>query len=217
MANMLRFGIAGLTQESNTFAPANSTRSDFAIEEDERVFTTCRGTNTEVGGFIDALESLAVESVPLLSGWAVSAGPVEDATFDELAETLTTKIRHVEIDGLLLALHGAWLSSSFPCADAEFVRRIRSVVGEKLPIVVTLDSHANVTPALLEQVDGVVGYRTYPHVDMAECGRKAARLLIEIVTHDIDSRMYWLPIPLLAPRKAQPRTEPPLRRHTGAA
>src|SRR5579885_2231504 len=77
----MRLGIAGLTQESNTFALSFSTRSDFVIEEDDRVIASAHGTNTEVGGFIDALKSLAAEPIPLLSGWAVSAGPVEDATF----------------------------------------------------------------------------------------------------------------------------------------
>jgi microcystin degradation protein MlrC len=108
-------------------------------------------------------------------------------------------------------LHGAWLGASYPSADAELVRRIRTVTGNTLPIVVTLDSHANVTPALLSQVDGVVGYRTYPHVDMAECGRKAARLLLDLLTQGIKTCMYWLPIPLLAPPQSATTEKPPLR------
>ena len=211
MGKTIRIGIAGLTQESNTFAPAFSTRSDFVIEEGERVVDTSQGTNTEVGGFIDALNRLAVEPIPLLSGWAISAGPVDDETFSALAEKLAGKVRDLELDGLLLALHGAWLSASYPSADAELVRRIRMVTGERLPIVVTLDSHANVTPALLSQVNGVVGYRTYPHVDMADCGRKAARLLFEIVTERVDTRMYWMPAPILAPPQSATTDRPPLR------
>src|ERR1700694_5340806 len=165
MAKTMRFGFAGLTQESNTFAPTFSTLADFQIEEGENVVASSRGTNTEVGGFLQGLETLGVEPVPLLAGWAVSAGPVEDDTFSALVESFIARLKGVELDGLLLALHGAWLSRSYPSADAEFLRRIRMVVGETLPIVATLDSHANVTPELLQRLNGLVGYRTYPHVD----------------------------------------------------
>jgi microcystin degradation protein MlrC len=211
MAKAFRIGIAGITQESNTFAPTLSTLADFSIEEGNAVIASSRGTNTEVGGFLQELEEGSAEVVPLLSAWAVSAGPVEDEAFEHLAELLINKLAEAEIDGLLLALHGAWLSVSYPSADAEVLYRIRKTIGPKVPIVITLDSHANVSPPLLKGIQGLVGYRTYPHVDMADAGRKAARLLIEVLTRPVFPQLYWLGVPLLAPPQCATTDRPPIQ------
>jgi microcystin degradation protein MlrC len=199
MAIPITFGVAGVTQESNSFAPFPSTLKDFTIESEMKIASANRGANTEVSGFLQELDCLQVQAVPLLSGWAISAGPIEDLAFDTLVDRLLEKVKRSKFDGLLLALHGSWLSASHASADAELVRRVRNAIGPKIPIVITLDLHANVTPALLSEIQGVVGFRTYPHVDMAETGRKAARLLYELVTQSVRPHLYWFPIPLLAP------------------
>ena len=207
----MKIGIAGITQESNTFAPSFSSLRDFSIESGSRVISVNRGTNTEVGGFLDGLESLGEEAVPLFSAWAVSAGPVEDLAFESLTGLLVKEVKKHSLDGLLLALHGAWLSRSYPSADAEAVRRVRDAIGPKAPIVVTVDSHANITPPLFESIQGLVGYRTYPHVDMAETGVKAARLLLKILIKDLKPHLYWLPVPLLAPPQSATTDQAPIR------
>jgi microcystin degradation protein MlrC len=207
----MKIGVAGIVQESNTFAPAPSTLKDFAIETGAAVVATSRGTNTEVGGFLEELDALGVEAVPLVSAWAVSAGPIEDPAFESLVSLLLEQIEKNNYDGLLVALHGAWLSMSRPSADAELVKRVRAVIGPDMPLVITLDSHANVTPPLLEYIQGLVGYRTYPHVDMAETGRKAAKLLYKIISEGLHPRLYWLPIPLLAPPQSATTDQPPIK------
>ena len=206
MVSKLRFGVACVTQESNTFAPFPSTISDFSIEIGAALIDSSLGTNTEVGGFLRALDALQVKVVPLVSAFAVSAGPVSDLAFAELSNLLIKQVTACEFDGLLLALHGAWSSVSYPSADAELVKRVRQSIGSEIPIVITLDLHANVTPSLVREVQGIVGYRTYPHVDMGETGERAATLLYEIVTHRLRPCLYWLSIPLLGstPKPPQP-------------
>jgi microcystin degradation protein MlrC len=211
MAGTLRFGVAGIVQESNTFAPFLSTLDDFSVEEGTAVLTSSRGTNTEVGGFVEELDALAVEIVPLLSAWAVSAGAIEDSAFEALADRLIGQIKTARFDGLLLALHGSWLSSSRSSADAKIVSLVRRAIGPEIPIVITLDFHANVTPPLLEEIQGLVGYRTYPHIDMADTGRKAARLLHQVVTENLRPRLYWLSIPLIAPPQSATTDRPPIQ------
>ena len=211
MARTVKFGVAGIVQESNTFAPFLSTLADFSIEEGQGLVSSTRGTNTEVGGFLEELDTLQVQAVPLLSAWAVSAGPVEDSVFETLANRLIGQIKNASFDGLLLALHGSWLSASCPSADAEIVKRVRRAIGPEIPIVITLDFHANVNPPLLTDIQGVVGYRTYPHIDMAETGRKAARLLYDVVTKRLRPRLYWIPVPLLAPPQSATTDRPPIR------
>jgi len=44
-------------------------------------------------------------------------------------------------------------------------------------VVASLDLHANVTRRMLALADALVAYRTYPHIDMAETGERAADLL----------------------------------------
>ena len=210
MPKVMRFGVAGIIQESNTFAPSLSTLADFSIEEADGVISSSKGTNTEVGGFLKELNALGIEVVPLLSAWAVSAGPIEDSAFDTLAKRLVAQIKKAQFDGLLLALHGAWLSVSHQSADAEMVKRVRRAIGPEIPIVITQDSHANITASLLEEIQGLVGYRTYPHVDMSETGEKAARLLYEVATARLRPCIYWLPIPLLAPPQSATTDQPPI-------
>src|SRR6185503_7310131 len=50
--------------------------------------------------------------------------------------------------------------------EGEILARVRTVVGPDLPLVVSLDLHANVTPEMVEHADALIAYRTYPHVDM---------------------------------------------------
>src|SRR5207249_848946 len=109
--------------------------------------------------------------VPILSAWATSGGPLSSACFEEISRRLCTMTQLAGIDAVLLCLHGAMCAESYDSADAEVARRLRVVLGDRVPIVVTHDFHAHVEPKLLEQIDGIVGYRTYPHIDMRETGR----------------------------------------------
>ncbi|HLI34892.1 MAG TPA: M81 family metallopeptidase [Terriglobia bacterium] len=207
----MRIAFACVMQESNSFAPAPSVLEDFDLEFDSSIVSAYRGTNTEVGGFLSELERFGAEPAPLISAFALASGPIRDEAFDSLSRLLSERVADCRCDGLLMALHGAWLGESHASADAELMRRVRSAVGPDTPVVASLDFHANVRPSLLAEVDAVVGYRTYPHVDMAETGQKAARLLHEMIARGIRPRAYWLPIPLLAPPQRATTDLPPLR------
>lgn len=207
----MRVGIACVMQESNSFARHLSRLSDFDILHGREILENNRGANTEVGGFVEVLEKAQVEIQLLISAWNAAAGPIEDSAFDSLATLLLEQIGKVECDGLLIALHGAWLGPSYASCDAELIRRVRRAVGPKVPIVVTHDFHANVRPPLLCQIQGLVGYATYPHIDMAETGKKAARLLLAILKNELHPVMYWLPVPLLAPPQIATTEQLPIR------
>ena len=212
MPSATRIGIACVMQESNSFASAGAALDEFTMESGDSLFDTFRGTNTEVGGFLSKLEELKIAvAVPVISAFALASGPIGDESFDLLANLVVERILKVDVDGLLIALHGAWLSESHASADAELMKRVRSSVGHEVPLVATLDFHANVRPSLLEETDAVIGYRTYPHVDMAETGRKAAHIIHEMLMHDFRPRTYWMPIPLLAPPQSATTELPPVK------
>ena len=206
----MKIAIASVMQESNSFAPAQSLLSDFQIHVGAES-TIYRGTNTEMGGFLEGCEELGLEVLPLLSAWALPAGPVGETALDEVCELLLRQMQDAEFEGLVIALHGAWLSTTRPSADAELIRRIRTKIKDEIPIVATLDLHANVRPALLEGLWGAIGYRTYPHVDMAETGKKAVHLLAGILKTGHRPALFWLPIPFLAPPQAATTEHGPLQ------
>src|SRR5439155_15510254 len=86
------------------------------------------------------------------------------------------------IDGIYLDLHGAMVAEHFEDGEGELLRRIRALVGERIPIVTSLDYHTNLTPAMVHHSSAMIGYRTYPHIDMAATGGRAALLLDRLLS-----------------------------------
>ena len=79
------------------------------------------------------------------------------------------------LDAVYLDLHGAMVTEHLDDGEGEILARVRKVIGKDLPLVVSLDLHANVTPEMVEHADALIAYRTYPHVDMADTGRACAQ------------------------------------------
>ncbi len=104
---------------------------------------------------------------------------------DEVVEGIIRGVRRSDADGLLLALHGAMVTARYADADGEVLRRLRTELGPELPIVATLDYHANVSAAMAEYADALVGYQTYPHVDQRERGLVAAGLMARTVRGEV--------------------------------
>jgi microcystin degradation protein MlrC len=184
----MRIAIAGFLHESNTFNPLPADRAAFvaqglAVGDD--LLAEWRDAHHEVGGFLESAGTLGFEPVPLIAAWATPAGPVADAVFDEIVSTIVAGLQRNRPDGLLLALHGAMVTASYPDADAEVLARIRAAVGPDFPLAVTFDLHGNLSPRLAGLCDIALAYRTNPHVDQRECGRRASRLLVRKLRGEI--------------------------------
>src|SRR5579864_5828994 len=176
----MRLAIAGFMHESNTFNPLRTDRAAFAAQGlafGPALLDEWRDAHHEVGGFLEAAGAEGFEPVPLLMAWATPSGPVTDAAFDEITAALIDGLRRERPDGLLLALHGAMVAESHLDADGEVLARLRQALGADFPIVVTFDLHDNLSERLIDGCTAAVAYRTNPHVDQRECGRRAARLL----------------------------------------
>jgi microcystin degradation protein MlrC len=184
----MRIAIAGFMHESNTFNPLLTDRAAFvaqSLTSGSDLLDEWREAHHEVGGFIEAARVEGFEPVPLLMAWATPGGPVADVVFDEITEQICEMLRDSQADGLLLALHGAMVAQSHLDADAEVLARLRAGVGRDLPIAVTLDLHGNLSQRLVDQCGLAVTYRTCPHIDQRECGRRAAALLVRRVRDEI--------------------------------
>lgn len=203
----LRIAVAGFQHETNTFAPLKATWEEFTtpggwpgLSTGGTLVEAVKGANLPAAGAIDALKDEGHEVVPL--SWA-SASPSAQVTRDayERYWALFTDLlgKAGPIDGLYLDLHGAMVTEHLDDGEGEFLTRLRKIVGRDLPVVSSLDLHANVSPEMVELTDALVCYRTYPHIDMAETGGRAARLLTEIVGQGRRPAKAFRQIPYLVP------------------
>jgi len=207
-----RVAIAGFMHESNTFNPLRTDRAAFAAQSlvfgEPLVAEWCEAHH-EVGGFLEAAGAEGFEPVPLVMAWATPSGPVVDAVLEEITTSLIAELQRHRPDGLLLALHGAMVAESFPDADGEVLARLRRALGPDFPIVLTLDLHGNLSQRLIGQCQAVVAYRTYPHVDQRECGRRAAVLLMRLLRGAIRPCQALSKPPLVVNIMAQETSRPP--------
>ncbi len=185
----MRIGIGGFLHESNTFLGVPTEYENFRAashSHGQDLIDRWSGGHHELSGMLDALMAHKVEIVPLLATFAVPSGTITPAAFKKIADELLEDLKNsLPLDGLLLALHGATVSADFPDADGEMLRRVRALVGPDLPIVTTLDLHANVSPQMIELASVTVAYRSNPHLDQHARGREAAELLIRTVNGEV--------------------------------
>jgi microcystin degradation protein MlrC len=182
---MARIAVGGFQHETNTFAPQKATWVDFERADawppflrGSGMIDAVAGFNIPVAGAIMTLQSLDHEVVPLCWCSAPPSSYVEEEAYEKVAgwmlEDLAAK---GPFDGVYLDLHGAMVAEHLEDGEGELMRRIRGTVGTRIPLVASLDYHTNMTPEMVEQATAMVGYRTYPHVDMAATGSRAAALL----------------------------------------
>ena len=193
----MRIAVASFSHETCTFNPIPTTVEDFewgGVPRGQAVLDDSRGVSTYINGFIQvADEEPGVELIGILDASSPRGGSsgswLTQECFDTYSHGIAEGISSVDdIDGVLLALHGAMAVTGVLKPEAEMVRRVRRVVGDK-PIMVTLDLHANEDQELTDVADGVFIIKTYPHVDMEAIGRVAARCMVETVKGNLKPAM----------------------------
>ena len=193
MPDSYRIAIGGFQHETNTFAPSPATLEAFqqasgwpGLTCGSALFTDVAGINLPIAGFIEAAQGLGHELLPLSWAAATPSALVTRDAFEritgQILEDLVVLMDGSGFDGLYLDLHGAMVTEEFEDGEGEILRRVRAVVGEGLPIVASLDLHANITPDMVALSDALIAYRTYPHIDMAETGARAARHLDRLLS-----------------------------------
>jgi microcystin degradation protein MlrC len=182
---MTRIAVGGFLHETNTFAPTKATYEAFVhgggwprMELGAGVLKTLRRINVGLAGFIEAAEAERWELVPTIFTAATPCAHVTKDAFERIAKVIVDGIASAgKLDAVYLDLHGAMVTEHLDDGEGEILARVRKVIGKELPLVVSLDLHANVTPEMVEHADALIAYRTYPHVDMADTGRACARHL----------------------------------------
>lgn len=204
---MFRVGVAGFLHESNTFLPGETGYEAFAqtsLTRGAALVERWRGASHELGGMLAGAAEEGLEVVPLYATFAVPSGTIAAEAYERITGELLAEVQaSLPLDGLLIALHGATVSAAYPDADGEVLRRVRQVVGAAMPVVMTFDLHANLSPAMVAHSTAAIGYRSNPHLDQRERGVDAARLLARTLRGEVRPVQHLESPPMLMQNSRQ--------------
>ena len=215
---MTRIAIGGFLHETNTFAPTKAAYADFVhgggwpgMAVGAAVLRV-RNVNVGLAGFIEAAEANGWDLAPTISCAATPCAHVKEDAFERIAKVMVDGIAAAgQLDAVYLDLHGAMVAEHLDDGEGEILARVRKVIGKDLPLVVSLDLHANVTPQMVEHADALIAYRTYPHVDMAATGRAAAKHLALLLQSAQKFAKAFRQLPFLIPISWQCTNDQPTK------
>ena len=219
----MRIATGGIIHETATFVDSRTTMTDFdhdrGVIRGPDMIERFRGTNVCTGGFIDGADKHGFELVPLLRASAFPGGLIDRKDYDSLKTEMLERLRAAEanggpVDGVLLDLHGAMVIEGIDDGDGDLIHAVRKAIGPKRPIVVTTDLHGNHTKHRIAGCDVLIGFDTYPHVDMNERGREAVdvilRILNDVLYPSIEPQMAICQVPLFWGTRCQVTAHPPM-------
>lgn len=185
----MRVAVASFEYEGNSLSLRVERRADFArigIFEGAALLAAMEGKDLALTGAIHALRDAGAEIVPIFAAKGGAGGHVEDAFFVEARARIVEGIVAAgPVDGIYLAMHGAMICGVEKDPEGAVLEALRARIGPGIPIAVSLDLHAHVTPRMVAAADIVVGYETYPHVDAYQTGGRAAGLLVRALRGEI--------------------------------
>ena len=183
----MRIFVAGFHHETNTFAPSVADWAAFeagagypAYARGPAMLEQMGGSSLAIAGFVREARARGWTLVPSVWAGAMPSNRIRADAFARIRDEMLTDLRAAlakGIDGVLLDLHGAAVAEGVDDAEGELLHCLRAVAGPALPIVASLDLHANVTRRMLAHASAMTAYRTYPHVDMVATGERAAQML----------------------------------------
>lgn len=215
----MRIATGGIIHETSTCVDTPTTLHQFEFDRGiVRGADLChqfRETNVCSGGFIAGAEKYGFELVPLLRASAFPNGLIVRSDYDALKQELLDRLAAAEheggpVDGALLDLHGAMVVDGIDDGDGDVIAAFRDYLGPDRPIVVTQDLHGNHTRARVAAADALVGFDTFPHVDMAARGVEAAEIIARTVRGEIRPRMAIHQLPLFWSTPCQVTAHPPM-------
>jgi microcystin degradation protein MlrC len=207
----MRFVIAMMKHETNTFSPVPTPMASFRQSGDifeHKALEAYRGTNTPMAAFIDLAGKEGAEIVTPIAASAWPSGPVESSAYEEITGAICQSVAR-GCDALFLDLHGAMVSQGTDDGEGTLLERIRNIAPE-LPIAVALDLHTNLTGEMVAHCTAMAGYQTYPHVDMYETGKKVGQIVIESIKRHIRPTMAWMSCPMIPHTLRMGTSEPPM-------
>lgn len=208
----MRVGIIALLHESNTFIDQPTTPEHFQdslLVTGEEVRRRMAETHHEVGGFFHGLKTEQLEAVPIFAARTVPYGALTADCFATLLDTMFEVLDAAgDLDGILVGPHGATVSEAFPDADGHWLAELRKRVGPDMPLIGTLDAHANLSPLMIDSTNALVAYRSNPHLDQRARGVEAATLMARTLRGEIEPTQAATFPPLAINIERQLTTDP---------
>ena len=194
----MRLAIAGISHETNTYCHEPTPLRAFYTYRGEKMFSAA-GQESDLGGAIDAANTLGVEVVPTLFASTQPSGIIESAAYAALKQEILERLAQaMPLDGCVLLLHGAGVVEGIPDLEADLAAAVRSQLGD-IPIAGSFDLHGNVTQHMADQLNGVFACHQYPHVDLHERAAEAVRCVVDMHTSGVASRCEVFSVPMLLP------------------
>jgi len=192
----MRAVVAMMEHETNTFSPVPTPLSRFDPVMGKDVVRNYKGTGTGIGAFLDLATEAGMEISSPIAGNANPSGRVEAAAYNAMCDAICDAIA-LGCDVCFLDLHGAMVTETTEDGEGSLLKRIREMAPD-LPIAVSLDLHANITAEIVENCTVLVGYKTYPHIDMYEAGQHAGEIMLRALKGEVKPVMAWGQRPILA-------------------
>ena len=197
----MNIGIAQIIQESNTFSPFKTEIKEFYNQYyylGKDIYSGFKNTKLELNGMIDVLDDNSIKHIPLLATHGSVSGPLTRECFNTILNDLEKLISNApKLNGLLLALHGSLSIEDEADGESEILEFLQNIVPSNIPIGVSLDLHGHITERMIKHNVFYVGYKTYPHIDLYETGKKTANLLLSTLKKEIIPKMTMSKIPLI--------------------
>jgi len=188
--------IARFQHETNTFSPIPTPLEAFNPLWGADAYQDQENARTAMGAFIDIAKQEAVEIITPVCAFSNPSGTVCAKAYDRICDSIVAAVEQ-GCDAILLDLHGAMVSERAVDGEGNLLQRIKSVA-PNTPIAVALDLHGNVTPAMIDNSDVMVSFKTYPHIDMYETGLHAGNLLRDSLKGEVKPLLVYRQIPLLS-------------------
>lgn len=202
-----------MEHETNTFSPVPTPlerfgRSGFGVPTGPEVYERFKGTGTGIGAFLDVADDAGMEIVTPIAANAAPSGRVDADAYQTMTDLICDGVS-AGCDAVFLDLHGAMVAETTIDGEGSLLKRIRSIAPD-MPIAISLDLHANMTAEIVENCTVLVGYKTYPHLDMYEAGEHAGQLLVRSLAGEINPVMVWGTRPILAQTLRMGHTDEPM-------
>jgi microcystin degradation protein MlrC len=196
-----RLAVAGLGHETNTYADdalGTTGLDSFSVLRGEHLLAVS-GQNTCIAGMIDRGRELDLDLVPTYWAYCNPSGTIEAETYQTLKHELLEALRAaMPFDALAIELHGAAVAIGTDDVEGDLGAAIREIVGD-IPVVGALDLHGNVSDAMGERYDALLGCHLYPHTDLHERGVEAVDLIARMLDGDVRPITHVEHLPMLLP------------------
>lgn len=180
-----RIALLGIYHESNTFVEKPTTLIDFQNGHyltGDAIRREYQHAHHEIGGMMEVMDQEGYELFPVMIAEATPGGTISSETYNELFQVMMRELEKIlPVDACLVVPHGAGVSAGYPDMDGHWMSKVRERLGKDIPIVGTLDLHANVSPLMASSTDALVSYKKNPHVDMRQTGIEAGNILSDLL------------------------------------